>query len=174
MSFCVSILLFTLAFQSAFVFLPAYGKQLGNTDMESAYLVIITGAFDGVGRVFSGVVLDLKKVKRFRVYIYNIIMFLVGGVSFVIPMTGTYTQLCVVCGLYGLLIGIYISQKSVILVDLLGAEKLINSFGLLICFQGVGMLIGPPFSGKITNIVRLTIHNLPEMFFSFKFSICTH
>lgn len=166
LSFCLAIMLFTLAFQSAFVFLPAYGKQLGNTDMESAYLVIITGAFDAIDRVFSGVVLDLKKVKRFRVYIYNIIMFMVGGVSFVIPMTGTYTQLCVVCGLYGLLIGIYISQKSVILVDLLGAEKLINSFGLLICFQGVGMLIGPPFSGKITNIVRLTIHNLPEMFFS--------
>lgn len=152
LSFCVAILLFTLAFQSAFVFLPAYGKQLGNTDMESAYLIIITGAFDGVGRVISGVVLDLKKVKRFRVYIYNIIMFLVGGVSFVIPMTGTYTQLCVVCGLYGLLIGIYISQKSVILVDLLGAEKLINSFGLLICFQGVGMLIGPPFSGFLKDI----------------------
>lgn len=34
LSFCVAILLFTLAFQSAFVFLPAYGKQLGNTDME--------------------------------------------------------------------------------------------------------------------------------------------
>lgn len=152
LSFCVAILLFTLAFQSAFVFLPAYGKQLGNTDMESAYLIIITGAFDGMGRVFSGIVLDLKKVKRFRVYIYNIIMFMVGGVSFVIPMTGTYTQLCVVCGLYGLLIGIYISQKSVILVDLLGAEKLINSFGLLICFQGVGMLIGPPFSGFLKDI----------------------
>lgn len=152
LSFCVAILLFTLAFQSAFVFLPAYGKQLGNTDMESAYLVIITGAFDGVGRVFSGVVLDLKNVKRFRVYVYNIIMFLVGGVSFVIPLTRTYTQLCVVCGLYGLLIGTYISQKSVILVDLLGAEKLINSFGLLICFQGVGMLVGPPFSGFLKDI----------------------
>lgn len=152
LSFCVAILLFTLAFQSAFVFLPAYGKQLGNTDMESAYLVIITGAFDGVGRVFSGVVLDLKKVKRLRVYIYNVVMFLVGGVSFAIPMTRTYIQLCGLCGLYGLLIGTYISQKSVILVDLLGAEKLINSFGLLICFQGVGMLVGPPFSGFLKDI----------------------
>ena len=152
LSFCVAILLFTLAFQSAFVFLPAYGKQLGTTDMEAAYLVIITGAFDGVGRVLSGIVLDMEKVKPFRVYIYNTIMFFVGFISFVIPLTRSYGELCVVCGVYGILIGAYISQKSVILVDLLGAEKLINSFGLLICFQGIGMLVGPPFSGKDFDI----------------------
>ncbi|XP_048736247.2 monocarboxylate transporter 14-like [Ostrea edulis] len=150
--FCLAILLFTLAFQSAFVFLPAYGKQIGATDMEAASLVIITGALDGVGRVLSGTILDLKNVKRFRVYIYNGVMFLVGGISFIIPFVPTYTHLCVVCGVYGILIGTYISQKSVILIDLLGAGKLINSFGLLISFQGVGMLIGPPFSGFLKDI----------------------
>ncbi|XP_061189425.1 monocarboxylate transporter 14-like [Saccostrea echinata] len=150
--FCIAIMLFTLAFQSAFVFLPAYGKQIGTTDMEAAYLVIITGVFDGVARLISGTVLDLKNVKRFRVYVYNTVMFLVGGMSFVIPFTRSYSQLCVVCGVYGLLIGTYISQKSVILVDLLGAEKLVNSFGLLIAFQGVGMLVGPPFAGFLKDI----------------------
>jgi MCP family monocarboxylic acid transporter-like MFS transporter 13/MCP family monocarboxylic acid transporter-like MFS transporter 12 len=129
------------------VFLPAYGRQLGTSDMEAAYLVIITGAFDGIGRVLSGIILDLKRVKRFRVYIYNFVMFLVGGMSFVIPFVKSYIPLCVVCGVYGILLGTYISQKSVILIDLLGPEKLVDSFGLLISFQGVGMLIGPPLSG---------------------------
>lgn len=58
--------------------------------MEFVYFVIIIGVFDVVGRVFFGVVFDLKKVKRFWVYIYNIIMFLVGGVFFVIFMIGMY------------------------------------------------------------------------------------
>ncbi|XP_062584240.1 monocarboxylate transporter 10-like [Saccostrea cucullata] len=151
--FCLAIMMFTLAFQSTFVFLPAYGKQIGTTDMEAAYLVIITGVFDGVARLISGTVLDLKNVKRFRVYVYNTVMFLVGGVSFVIPFTRSYSQLCVVCGVYGFLIGTYISQKSVILVDLLGPEKLVNSFGILIAFQGVGMLIGPPLSGFLKDNV---------------------
>lgn len=150
--FCIAITMFTIASQSAFVFLPAYGKQIGTTDMEAAYFVVITGVFDGVARVISGTVLDLKNVKRFRVYVYNTVMFLLGGVSFVIPFTRSYSQLCVVCGVYGLLIGTYISQKSVILVDLLGPEKLVNSFGILIAFQGVGMLLGPPFSGFLKDI----------------------
>lgn len=142
--------------------------------MEFVYFVIIIGVFDVVGRVFFGVVFDLKKVKRFWVYIYNIIMFLVGGVFFVIFMIGMYIQFCVVCGLYGLLIGIYIFQKFVILVDLLGVEKFINFFGFLICFQGVGMFIGLFFLGQIINIVRLIIYNFFEMFFFFKFLICIY
>ncbi|KAK3088257.1 hypothetical protein FSP39_016662 [Pinctada imbricata] len=152
LSFCVAILFFTLAFQSAFVFLPAYGKQIGMDDMKSAYLVVIAGFCDGFARIWSGFILDLKRVKKYRVIIYNIVMFLVGAVSFIIPLTDTYLSLCIVCGVYGLLIGTYISQKSVIIVDLLGPEKLINSFGILICFQGIGMLIGPPISGMLKDI----------------------
>lgn len=37
---------------------------------------------------------------------------------------------------------------SVILVDLLGLEKLTNAFGILMVFQGVACLIGPPVIGQ--------------------------
>lgn len=36
-----------------------------------------------------------------------------------------------------------------ILVDLLGMEKLTNAFGLLLLFQGVASLIGPPIAGML-------------------------
>ena len=123
-------------------------KQIGEDDMRAAYLVVIAGASDGFARICSGIVLDLKRVKPYRVMIYNIVMYIVGAVSFIVILTKSYVQLCIVCGFYGLLIGTYISQKSVIIVDLLGAEKLINSFGIMICFQGIGMLVGPPLAGN--------------------------
>ena len=45
--------------------------------------------------------------------------------------------------------GAYVAQKSVILMDMLGAERLASSFGLLSFFQGLGNLVGPPLSGKL-------------------------
>ncbi|WAR27371.1 MOT5-like protein [Mya arenaria] len=43
--------------------------------------------------------------------------------------------------------GVYVSLTSVVLVDLLGLEMLTNSFGLLLMFQGIATLVGPPIAG---------------------------
>lgn len=147
--FCVAILLFTIAFQSAFTFLPAYIKQIGGSDTKAAFSIIITGVMDGIGRITSGIVLDLKRVKPYRIYVYNSVMFFVGAVSFLIPNLTNYMILAIVCGIYGFLIGLYISQKSVVIVDLLGPEKLNFSFGIMILFQGIGMFTGPTIGGML-------------------------
>ena len=43
----------------------------------------------------------------------------------------------------------YVSLTSVVLVDLLGLEMLTNSFGLVLMFQGIATLIGPPIAGNV-------------------------
>lgn len=43
--------------------------------------------------------------------------------------------------------GALVGLTSVILVDLLGIDKLTNAFGLLLLFQGIGSFIGPPIAG---------------------------
>lgn len=48
---------------------------------------------------------------------------------------------------FGSTTGAYVSLTSVILVDLLGLEKLTNAFGILLLFQGVACLVGPPVIG---------------------------
>lgn len=50
---------------------------------------------------------------------------------------------------YGSTIGAYVGLTSVILVDLLGLDKLTNAFGILLLFQGIASLIGPPIAGNI-------------------------
>lgn len=146
-SYCIAMFLFTIAFQSAFVFLPSYGKQIGLSDMEGAYVLSVAGVLDTVGRIASGAILELKWIKPYRMFAYNSIMFFLVVTCILIPFTRSFLQLAIVAAGYGMLTGSYVSQKSVIIVDLLGPEKLNNSFGLLICFQGVGMLIGPPIAG---------------------------
>ena len=39
---------------------------------------------------------------------------------------------------------------SVILVDLLGLDRLTSSFGLLLIFQGIATILGPPIAGLYT------------------------
>lgn len=55
---------------------------------------------------------------------------------------------------FGFTIGAYVGLTSVILVDLLGLEKLTNAFGLLLLFQGLASLIGPPLAGFLFDITK--------------------
>lgn len=47
-----------------------------------------------------------------------------------------------------LLTACFASLRTIIVVDLLGLEKLTNAFGLLLLFQGVAAVIGPPLAGN--------------------------
>lgn len=51
------------------------------------------------------------------------------------------------CGLFGATIAAFVGLNSVILVDLLGLDKLTNALGLVFLFQGIASLIGPPIIG---------------------------
>lgn len=64
------------------------------------------------------------------------------------PLCVDYTSLMVYCAVFGFTIGAYVGLTSVILVDLLGLEKLTNAFGLLLLFQGIASFIGAPIGGK--------------------------
>lgn len=64
---------------------------------------------------------------------------------------------------FGFTIGAYVGLTSVILVDLLGLEKLTNAFGLLLLFQGVASLIGPPMAGALYD---LTLSYNPGFFWA--------
>ena len=61
-----------------------------------------------------------------------------------------YVSQAVYCAIFGITSGAYVGLTSVVLVDLLGLDNLTNAFGLLLLFQGIASVIGPPFIGKIT------------------------
>lgn len=48
----------------------------------------------------------------------------------------------------------YISLTSIILVDLLGLDKLTNAFGLLILFRGAAAIIGSPLAGAVYDATK--------------------
>ena len=147
-SLCLSMLFFTSSMMSTFVFLPPLAKVSGVSELQAAYLVSIIGVCDSVARFSSSFILDMKRMKRFRLLVYNGVMFGVGIVSMIMPSLHGFIAFAVAAGCYGALAGTYVAQKSVVVVDVLGVEKMTSSFGLLLGFQGIGSLIGPTISGN--------------------------
>ena len=50
---------------------------------------------------------------------------------------------------FGATSGAYVGLTSVVLADLLGIERLTNAFGLLLMFQGIASIVGPPLCGGL-------------------------
>lgn len=65
----------------------------------------------------------------------------------------------------------YISLTSIILVDLLGLDKLTNAFGLLILFRGFATIIGSPLAGAVYDATQT--YTIPFYMASAAFAIST-
>ncbi|XP_069119403.1 monocarboxylate transporter 12-like [Argopecten irradians] len=148
----VGIGLLTLSFQSSFVFLPPLVLQRGMSEAQGAFLVSITGAMETFGSVSSGFLVDLDIVRPHRLTIYNAAMVLLGVLTLVMPFLDFFVLLAFVCGVYGCVLGMCLAQKATLVVDITGVDNLVSSFGILVCFQGIGTLIGPPLAGAIKDI----------------------
>jgi len=148
--FCLGIGFLALSFNSMLVFIPPLADSRGLNGVQGAYIMSVAGIFDTIGRIASGFILELKCIRKLRKVVYNAVMFLLAFVIFSLPFVMTFIEFCVVAAIFGLLIGTYTSQKSVILVDVVGSEELNNSFGILIFFQGIGTLLGPPITGMFS------------------------
>ena len=66
----------------------------------------------------------------------------------------TYTTQAMFCALFGITSGAYVGLTSVVLVDLLGLDNLTSAFGLLLLFQGIASVMGPPLIGKQANLTK--------------------
>ena len=79
-------------------------------------------------------------------------MLLCGLATLSVPLLPTYTWLATASGLFGLSIAANYSLAAVILVDLISLERFVNAYGLLLLFQGVANLVGPPIAGWIRDV----------------------
>lgn len=157
--------------------------DIGIESADASFLLSVVGIANTIGRVILGYISDKPWVNR--LWLYNGALTICGIGNLVIikkchleiinysfeflffPVLATalsafcydYASLVVYCAVFGFTIGAYVGLTSVILVDLLGLEKLTNAFGLLLLFQGIASLVGPPIAGKLHhNSFKKEIH----------------
>ncbi|XP_026846740.1 monocarboxylate transporter 12 [Drosophila persimilis] len=146
-NFCTSI-----GFNVPYLYIAAYSEELGISKQNSSYLIATIGVANTVGRIILGYVSDKPWVNRLLVY--NVCLTACGFATAMVPLCKDFNSLAMYCVVFGFTIGAYVGLTSVILVDLLGLEKLTNAFGLLLLFQGIASFIGPPIGGGMYDLTN--------------------
>ncbi|KAL5012258.1 hypothetical protein ScPMuIL_010809 [Solemya velum] len=154
LSLCLSILLFASSFTTAYGYIPPLAKSRGITELDAAYLISTAGICDLLGRIILSSLFDIRVIRPHRELCYVLLLLSTSAVAFGFPFMARFTGFAVLAGLFGFLTGGFISQKSIIIVDILGLGKLSSSFGIVLLFQGLGVLVGPPVAGTVQKIFQ--------------------
>ncbi|KAJ8973699.1 hypothetical protein NQ317_000751 [Molorchus minor] len=145
--FLLSNLMTSIGFNIPYVYIVPKAKQLGVATEKAGMLISIIGGANTIGRIVLGYISDKPWINR--LYIYNWCLTICGLATFLSAFCTTFYSLAIYGTVFGFTIGAYVGLTSVILADLLGLEKLTNAFGLLLLFQGISSLVGPPIAGSL-------------------------
>jgi len=145
--YAVSNFLTSIGFNVPYVFTVDRALLLGIDSKNAAYLLAVVGIANTASRVILGLLSDSKWVNR--LYLYNSCLVICGvSMGLSVFCTEYYSQ-AAYAAIFGITSGAYVGLTSVVLVDLLGLDKLTNAFGLLLLFQGVASVMGPPLIGAL-------------------------
>ncbi|KAJ1524199.1 hypothetical protein ONE63_010720 [Megalurothrips usitatus] len=151
MLFTISNFLTSVGFYMPYAYISAYGeKTVGLSKLESSLLVSVIGIANLIGRLVLGYVSDKPWVNRLLVY--NLSLTIAGVGTVLVVVCNDFWSLAIYASVFGFTIGAYVGLTSVILVDLLGLDKLTNAFGLLLLFQGLASFVGPPIGGILYDV----------------------
>jgi MFS transporter, MCT family, solute carrier family 16 (monocarboxylic acid transporters), member 14 len=145
--FTASNFLTSIGFNVPYVYIAAQAEVLGIEKQSASYLLAIIGIANTVGRIILGYLSDKPWVNR--LWVYNVCLTTCGVATALSIFCVDFISLSVYSAVFGFTIGAYVGLTSVILVDLLGLERLTNAFGLLLLFQGIASFLGPPLAGEL-------------------------
>ncbi|KAL1124162.1 hypothetical protein AAG570_001932 [Ranatra chinensis] len=146
-NFCTSI-----GFNVPYVYIVPQAGERGIDASDASKMLAVIGVANTFGRIILGYVSDKPWVNRLHIYI--IALSVCGFSTALSAFCTSFYSFVVYSVAFGFTAGAYVGLTSVILVDLLGLDKLTNAFGLLLMFQGIASLIGPPITGWLYDATK--------------------
>ncbi|KAJ8319187.1 hypothetical protein KUTeg_004278 [Tegillarca granosa] len=146
---CTSFIIYVWI-DTPYVYIVDRTSGLGISKTSAAFLVSIIGIVHTFGNIIFGFVADRPTVNSIVLFCVNIII--TGICVAVIPFCLSYIPTAVVCGLFGLFSAVVEVTSCVILVHILGIQKLPDAYGINMFLQGIASLIGPPFAGFLYDV----------------------
>ncbi|KAL2083389.1 hypothetical protein ACEWY4_021162 [Coilia grayii] len=142
---CVAMFLFALGAFPPVLFMEdvalSEGLIDGVSDIPLVSIVAITG---GAGKLLLGVMADMPWVNS--VFLYAATLLGAGTALLLIPVCKSYVGLQVLSAAVGFFSGNW-SLSSYITTEIVGLDKLSQAHGILMCFGGFGIVLGPPVVG---------------------------
>ncbi|XP_026274709.1 uncharacterized protein LOC113203957 isoform X3 [Frankliniella occidentalis] len=130
-----------------FMYLVPAASAEGVPVDTASLLISVIGIVNTASRVACGWLADQPKVDS--LLLNNVCLLLCGLTTGAVPFAHDIYSFMVIAVVFAVAISGYISLTSIILVDLLGLDKLTNAFGLLILFRGVAATLGTPMAGTL-------------------------
>ncbi|KRT78853.1 membrane transporter [Oryctes borbonicus] len=150
--FILSNFLTSIGFNIPYVYIVSRARALDLTHNQASMLLSIIGVANTIGRIILGYISDKPWVNR--LWVYNVCLTICGLATAFSAFCLDFLTLSIYASVFGFTIGAYVGLTSVILVDLLGLDKLTNAFGLLLLFQGIASFIGPPIGGELYDVFQ--------------------
>lgn len=147
--FSLSCMLLYMWYDVPYVYGPDQAVQLGISHNRASFLVSIIGIVSTVGQVVLGYIGDCPWCSCTT--LYAVLTGFAGMATVLVPFCTNFASLAAYAASFGFLISANYSLTTIILVDLLGMEKLTNSYGLIMLAEGVANLVGPPLAGLISD-----------------------
>ncbi|XP_055547554.1 monocarboxylate transporter 2 isoform X3 [Wyeomyia smithii] len=135
-----------------FVYLVDAAVLDGIEQNSASFLISIIGITNTVGRIVCGYIADFPKVDA--LFLNNICLVISTFAVALTPFCHSYASYVAMAIGFGIAVAGYISLTSIILVDLLGLDKLTNAFGLLILFRGAATIVGSPLAGALYDATQ--------------------
>ncbi|KAH9500382.1 hypothetical protein Btru_071684 [Bulinus truncatus] len=132
-----------------FIYLPTHAIDLGLDLTQGAFLISIIGITNTVSRVAVGFISDQSWADCLLI---NNVALVVGGVATIfVPYYPYYYLLAIYSCIFGTSIAVFVSLRSIIMVELMGLDKLTTAFGFVIMCQGMSSFVGAPIAGAISD-----------------------
>lgn len=126
----------------------ATGYEISST--QTIWLISVVGIANTFGRITLGILSSLTNTNA--LILNNVSLTICGIVTMFSGMITTPEYQFSYAAIFGLTIACFATLRTIIVVDLLGLEKLTNAFGLLLLFQGIAAVIGPPTAGFFIDL----------------------
>ena len=152
--FSLSCMLLYMWYDVPYVYGPDQAVQLGISEDRASFLVSIIGIVSTVGQIVLGYFGDRPWCNA--THLYAGLTGIAGIATVLVPFCRNFIALATYSASFGFLISANYTLTTIILVDLLGMEKLTNSYGLIMLAEGVANLVGPPLAGKCRRIFRVS------------------
>ncbi|ELU17303.1 hypothetical protein CAPTEDRAFT_93436 [Capitella teleta] len=151
-TYCLSMTLITLSYVSGHQLIVDLAKEQGVPDSKAVFLLSVIGITDTMGRLLSGFVFDFPFFRPRRQLYYCVSVFLSGGLLFGLGFSKDYLSFVLCSAFQGFFNGVVVCQRAVVIVDIVGMDKLSACFGLCVACQGFGVVFGPMIAGLLKDI----------------------
>ncbi|XP_016308968.1 monocarboxylate transporter 9a [Sinocyclocheilus anshuiensis] len=144
-AFCIAIFLLSLGAFPPVLFMEDVAQSEGLIDgIALIPLVSIVSMTAGIGKLVLGILADMRWVNS--LYLYALTVTGTGAALLLIPVSKSYMGLQVLSAMVGFFSGNW-SLTSYIITKIVGLERLSQAHGILMCFGGFGITLGPPVVG---------------------------